>query len=83
LEFDREDREYFSVLKGLDDYRIWSEKEKDMVEKNSVCSICEYVGRCNTEHYRDLKSLEEGCSGSIKLIKWFNNYDKSAPCRTI
>lgn len=70
LEFDESDKEYFLELGSLDEYEKWCEKEKDKVNNNIFCQSCEYRGNCLTEHYRDVKNLENSCNGFKKLLDW-------------
>lgn len=69
LEFDKNDKEYFLNLNNVSDYIAWSEQEKMKVWSNPHCSQCHYVGKCLTEHYREVKSLDNSCNGFIRLIE--------------
>lgn len=75
LEFDENDKEYFLEVDSFDDYLGWAKKEKK--ELSEICKKCEYVGRCLTEHYRDVTSLEHGCSGYKGLLDWYRAIDSS------
>lgn len=70
LDFDSNDREYFRELDKMTDYFTWQLEEKSKVYANPFCSQCQYLGSCLTEHYRDVKSLEESCSGFKNLLDW-------------
>lgn len=70
LEFDEKDNEYFLPLNDMNHYESWAKDEKIKVYSNPVCSSCSYVGRCLTEHYRDVKSLESSCNGFKFLLDW-------------
>ena len=70
LEFDSEDKEYFLELNSFEEYLEWKNEEKRRVAENSYCSRCEYLGRCLTEHYREVCSVENSCNGYYKLLKW-------------
>lgn len=70
LEFDSEDKEFFLELKNIKEYENWCIKEKKRVGENLFCKKCEYQGNCLTEHYRDVKSLENSCNGFKKLLDW-------------
>ena len=72
LEFDGKD-EYFKDLDSFDDYLIWCAGERDRVTKSKICSECNYLGHCATEHYRDVTSLEHSCSGYYKLLEWWKD----------
>ena len=72
LEFDLNDNEYFKNLNSFTDYIHWAESEP---EKNtsSICKNCEYFGKCLTEHYRYVKTMENGCNGFKGLIDWYRS----------
>lgn len=70
LEFDGAGREFFLELESFKEYEAWKEHEKSRVGGNSYCSKCEYLGRCLTEHYREVDSVERSCNGYYKLLKW-------------
>lgn len=70
LEFDSKDKEFFLELENLKEYENWCDKEKKRVNDNLFCKKCEYQGNCLTEHYRDVKSLENSCNGFKKLLDW-------------
>lgn len=71
LEFDLNDHEYFLELDNLESYEEWCEKEKIRVYANEFCGTCEYLGKCLSEHLRDVKSLENSCNGFKHLIQWY------------
>lgn len=73
LEFDINDREYFKELQTLGQYWDWCEREKIRVHKNYYCSRCEYLGKCLSEHLRDVKTLDESCNGFKHLIDWYRD----------
>lgn len=77
LDFDEQDREVFSELDSLDDYYTWSQKEQQKVKANTICSSCPYLGRCLTEHYRDVKSLKESCNGFRLLLEKYDARHRS------
>lgn len=68
LEFDGDGREYFLEIDSMSDYHAWTQKEKGRVINNPVCGSCEYVGRCLTEHYREVKPSDLSCSGYRNLL---------------
>jgi sulfatase maturation enzyme AslB (radical SAM superfamily) len=72
LEFDLNDNEYFKVLNSFEDYIHWVSVEP---EKNTseICKSCEYYGKCLTEHYRYVKTLENGCNGFKGLLDWYKS----------
>lgn len=71
LEFDENDREFFLELKTMTDYVNWTMKEKTIVLSNEVCGACEYLGKCASEHLRDVKDKENSCNGFYNLIQWY------------
>lgn len=71
LEFDEDDREYFLELKTLEECLAWMNREKQKVYNNGVCSQCEYLGGCLSEHLREVKDLKNSCNGFYDLIKWY------------
>ena len=73
LEFDLNDNEFFSEYETLDEYYDWCENEKIKVKSNKFCSNCEYYGHCLTEHYRYVKTLDNGCNGYKDLLDWYKN----------
>lgn len=71
LDFDSDDNEEFVELSnGLEGYMTWRDLEREKVQNNRFCSQCRYLGHCLTEHYRDVKSLDESCSGFKGLLDW-------------
>lgn len=74
LEFDSNDNEFFLELDTFQEYLAWSEKEKLRVKANPICGSCPYLGTCLTEHYRDVKSLENSCNGFKHLLDWGSQY---------
>jgi ribosomal protein S27AE len=71
LDFDSEDREHFVEMENIEEYFTWRENEKIKVKQNKICSNCGYFGTCLTEHYRDVKSLENSCNGFKFLLEWY------------
>lgn len=71
LDFDLNDREYFRSIATLDDYITWSAKERNQVFANSYCGKCEYLGRCLSEHLRDVKDMSQSCNGFKGLLDWY------------
>ena len=65
------DNEHFKDVDSVEDYLQWANQEKVQVSKNSFCSECEYLGRCLSEHLREVRSLENSCNGFYNLIKWY------------
>lgn len=70
LEFDLNDREYFKTLTGIDDYIKWAGNEPEL-NVSQICRDCDYYGRCLTEHYRYVKTLDYGCNGYKGLLDWY------------
>lgn len=77
LEFDKDDNEFFMELDSFDEYLSWAGLEKQRVNKNPICSSCEYLGKCLTEHYRDVKDLDNSCNGFKHLLDWYREYQSS------
>lgn len=74
LDFDRFDREKFTELDTFEDYIKWTEREKQ--ELSPICKGCEYYGKCLTEHYRYVESLENSCNGYKFLLDWYKENGK-------
>lgn len=72
LEFDENDREYFSTFDTYDEYVTWIFEEFSRVTSNPVCSGCIYFGRCLSEHLRHYHREENSCSGHRNLLTWFD-----------
>jgi len=72
LEFDINDNEYFKSLDTIEDYIEWAENEPEL-NVSQICHDCEYYGNCLTEHYRYVKTLEDGCNGYKFLIDWYKH----------
>ena len=72
LEFDKNNKEYFMELESFSDYLNWTRIEKARVYSNSICSKCQYLGKCLTEHYREVVSLDKSCNGFKHLLDWAN-----------
>ena len=68
LDFDDSDREMFVEMDSMDDYERWCIEEKERVVGNQFCSSCKYLGRCLSEHIRDVKNLEGSCNGFVNLL---------------
>lgn len=73
LDFDEKDNEVFVELDTFEGFLEWSEKEVLKVKSNKYCKECRYIGHCLTEHYREVKSLDESCNGFKHLLDW--NYE--------
>lgn len=72
LEFDLNDREYFKQLDNFADYIEWADKEP-IKNVSNICKSCNYYGKCLTEHYRYVITLDKGCNGFKGLIDWYKN----------
>lgn len=70
LEFDLDQNEFFLEMDSFNEYLLWARDERGRVDTNAICSACPYLGRCLTEHYRDVKSIENSCSGFRHLLDW-------------
>lgn len=71
LEFDANDNEFFLELDSFDAYLNWTIEEKNRVYLNEFCGTCTYVGRCLSEHLREVKDLSNSCNGFHNLIQWY------------
>lgn len=71
LEFDAQDREYFLELETLAEYRAWCVQEKARVQANAYCTRCRFLGRCLSEHLREVRNIDESCNGFIHLLSWY------------
>jgi sulfatase maturation enzyme AslB (radical SAM superfamily) len=74
LEFDSFDHEYFMKLNHISEYQAWAASEKVAVSANPICGQCQYLGKCLTEHYRNVKSLDQSCNGFQSLLNWSKNH---------
>lgn len=72
LEFDLNDREFFMEMDTLEEFKQWTQVERNRVVNNSYCGQCEFVGRCLTEHYRHVDNVDQSCNGFYRLLKWYN-----------
>lgn len=70
LEFDENEHEYFKELNNHSEYLQWCLGEKAKVMSNPVCNNCTYLGRCLSEHLRDVKPDSPSCSGFFNLLNW-------------
>lgn len=70
LEFDQADNEFFLEMDNFGEYLLWVRDEHRRVTTNPICSACPYLGHCLTEHYRDVKTLENSCNGFRHLLDW-------------
>lgn len=70
LEFDLNDNEYFKPLKSMLEYIAWAVDEPTK-NVSQICKECKYYGRCLTEHYRYVKTLDNGCNGYKGLLDWY------------
>ncbi|QTH80259.1 radical SAM protein [Pseudomonas phage pPa_SNUABM_DT01] len=68
LEFDKDDREYFLTVDGVQGYLDWCGFERDRVQDNPFCSSCPYFGNCLSEHLREVTSLKNSCNGFRGLL---------------
>ena len=71
LEFDLNDNEYFKPLNTMLDYIAWAVAEPTK-NVSQICKDCKYYGRCLTEHYRYVKTLDSGCNGYKGLLDWYD-----------
>jgi hypothetical protein len=75
LEFDEENREYFSELPNYEQYLNWIQKEKSVVESNSFCGGCTYLGSCLSEHLQPVYNIEYSCNGFKNLLDWYKTQE--------
>lgn len=73
LDFDLNDNEFFRSLDTFEQYIDWTINEKARTFGNSFCNQCQYLGRCLTEHLRNVTDVEQSCNGYYKLIEWYKN----------
>ena len=73
LDFDIFGNEKFTELHSFDEYKNWSDKEKD-VGVSEICKGCKYFGGCLTEHYKwvEVDPKLNGCNGYYNLLEWYN-----------
>jgi organic radical activating enzyme len=71
LDFDEDDNEKFTELDNFEEYIRWTHEEKYKMSANSYCMSCEYFGSCLSEHLREVKSMENSCSGYKGLLDWY------------
>ena len=71
LEFDENSNEYFKELDDISELAVWVANEKEKITKNKFCGECKYLGRCLTEHYREVTTLENSCNGFKHLLEWY------------
>lgn len=50
LSFDSNDNEFFEELDSIDQYDLWTQKEKQRSRENIYCRSCKYIGSCYTDH---------------------------------
>ena len=73
LEFDQRDKEHFTEYDRFEDVIEWSNREKELIKSNPVCSKCQYVGHCLTEHYRWVTDNTQSCDGHLHLLEWYRD----------
>lgn len=73
LEFDENDNEFFLELDKFEDYLRWTEVEKARVYANPYCSGCEFLGKCLSEHLRNVTDTSNSCSGYRGLIEAYRS----------
>tara|TARA_Y100000590_G_scaffold415353_1_gene513060 strand:- start:65 stop:985 length:921 start_codon:yes stop_codon:yes gene_type:complete len=71
LEFDKDGKEFFLELDSYQNYLDWCKEEKNKVQSNSFCKKCQYLGHCLTEHYKEVRSLDNSCNGFYNLLEWY------------
>ena len=74
LEFDQNGDEYFLELDSFQEYLVWTQLEKKRVYKNKICSDCDYLGKCLTEHYREVVNIKNSCNGFKGLLDHYKNH---------
>jgi sulfatase maturation enzyme AslB (radical SAM superfamily) len=75
LDFDKNSNEYFRILKDIDEYIEWAEREIQRSKTNLYCNTCKYNGVCLTEHIRlpNEDPKINSCDGAFLLLEKFNN----------
>ena len=71
LDFDLNDNEYFRSVNSIDEYIDWSTNERNRVFENSFCNKCPYLGRCLSEHLRNVQDVTNSCNGFKGLLDWY------------
>lgn len=72
LEFDEHKHEYFQTYDTYSEYKQWCVIEHTRVISNTVCSSCDYLGRCASEHLRPVAAGDTSCNGYKNLIRWYH-----------
>jgi hypothetical protein len=75
LDFDLNDKEYFRHIRDMDDFKKWTIAEKKMVQGNKFCKECKWQGKCVTEHYRNVTSIDRSCNGFKNLLDWYGGLE--------
>lgn len=74
LEFDHNGDEYFMPIHDWIDYLKWVTDEYVIVNTHHICGVCEFKGRCLSEHLRPIRNFAvESCSGLVGLVEWYRN----------
>lgn len=73
LDFDDSGKESFTSLESFSDYIEWTQKERGLILKNDVCSKCQYLGVCLSEHLRPVHAPDDSCNGFVGLLDWYKN----------
>lgn len=71
LDFDDQDREYFRVVKDIDEYQEWTRREVVLTD-TGMCVSCKYRGGCLSEHIRVVTDMSESCNGFFNLLETYN-----------
>lgn len=73
LDFDENDNEFFLEVNSIEEYIDWANHEKLFASNNLICSKCEFLGNCLTEHMRVVTSKKNSCNGYYHLINWYKD----------
>ena len=74
LDFDINDREFFLPVHNFEEYLEWTLCETLMVNSNVCCRVCEFRGKCLSEHLRVTTNVDiNSCSGFKGLLEWYRN----------
>lgn len=71
LDFDDLGNELFLHMDSLDQYNSWINRESEWVDAREDCEVCNYKGKCLSEHLRKTTPIDDTCDGFITLIDWY------------
>lgn len=75
LDFDAQNREFFSIKENFLEYIKWTQDEEYMINMSKYCYACEFNKKCLSEHLRLVTTdpADTSCSGFKRLLKWYRN----------